>query len=264
MKHVLKTQALSMAYGDRPVLSDVTLRFGAGRFTALLGANGSGKSTLLRALMGIAPVQSGAVVLNARPLTSLGRREIAREMAFLPQVNHCPDHLTVGELVELAGFARTGLFGGVRAQDRAGFAAALRTVGLEGAETRRVSALSGGQRQRAFIAMVLAQDTPILLMDEPVNHLDLRYQYAVLDLVRELVTREGKTLIMVLHDLNLALAYADDAVVLKAGQVLAQGPVDDVLSAACVSDAFEVDAQVQQVGDRLICLPRGTQMVDRA
>ncbi|WP_226628302.1 ABC transporter ATP-binding protein [Alloyangia pacifica] len=260
---MLKTLSLNFSIGQLPILRDVSVEFRTGRFTALVGANGSGKSTLLRCLMGIAPAQAGRVLLDETPLSGLKPRQVACRMAYLPQTNVCPDHLTVGELVELAGFARTGLFGSVSNAARAQFRSALHTVGLDGAEATQVAKLSGGQRQRAFIAMVLAQDTPLLMMDEPVNHLDLKYQYAVLDLVRRLVTEQGKTLIMVLHDLNLALSYADDVVVLKEGRVLTQGPVRNVLDASTVAQAFGVEAEMRQLGDRLVCLPKGTRMVRR-
>ena len=131
--------------------------------------------------------------------------------------------MTLGELIELAGYARYGLAGGPTERDRALFAEALKTVGLEDKAKAQVNTLSGGQRQRAFIAMVLAQDTDVILMDEPVNHLDMKYQYAVLSLVRELTDRHGKTVIVVLHDLNLASTFADDVIMLKAGRVLASG-----------------------------------------
>lgn len=261
---MLRTDSLHLSLGGRPILRAVTAEFRPGRFTALVGANGSGKSSLLRCLMGLATPLSGQVVLEDTPLSRLNRRQIARRMAYMPQSNTCPDHLTVGELVELAGFASTGLFGTLRSGQRETFRAALRTVGLEGAEAQQVSQLSGGQRQRAFIAMVLAQDTPLLMMDEPVNHLDLKYQYAVLDLLRELVTAQGKTLIIVLHDLNLALSYADDAVVLKAGQVLAQGPVRQVLGPETVAEGFGVTAEMHELGGRMVCLPRGAHMADGA
>lgn len=261
---MLTTSALNLSIGRTQVLTDVNTGFRSSRFTALVGANGSGKSSLLRCLMGILPPQTGEVLLDDTPVARLGRRQIARRMAYLPQVNRCPDHLTVGELIELAGYARTGLFGTIRSADRDRFREALRRVGLDGAEARRVSHLSGGMRQRAFIAMVLAQDAPMLLMDEPVNHLDLKYQYGVLDLVRSLVTDSGKTVIMVLHDLNLALAYADDAVLLGDGRVLAQGPVRDVLDAEAVARGFGIDAELHALGDRLVCLPKGAQMVGPA
>lgn len=258
---MLQTTALNLSFGSRPVLRDVTVEFQPGRFTALVGANGSGKSTLLRAMMGIIRPQSGSVLLHGRSMDRMPRRQIAREIAYLPQVNPCPDHITVGELVELAGFARIGMFASPGKTDRAAFRAALQTVGLDGLEAQQVSRLSGGQRQRAFIAMVLAQDAPLILMDEPVNHLDLKYQYAVLDLVRTLVVAHQKTLIMVLHDLNLALAYADETVILKNGAVLAKGRTAEVLEAGRVREGFDIAAEVTQVGNRRICLAKGTEMV---
>nr|WP_240989374.1 ABC transporter ATP-binding protein [Salipiger mangrovisoli] len=257
----MSTERLKFSIGRSAILHDISLRFRPGRFTALVGANGSGKSSLMRCLIGLAAPEAGRVLLDGRPLASQTRRQIARRLAYLPQSSICPDHLTVGELVELAGFARTGLFGTVRAADREGYREALRTVGLAGKAARQLSRLSGGERQRAFIALALAQDTPVLLMDEPVNHLDLKYQYAVLDLLRDLVTGQGKTLVVVLHDLNLALAYADDAVLLKQGRVLAQGPARQVLDARAVAEGFGIAADLRDLGGRRLCLPKGAQMI---
>ncbi|MEF2072685.1 ABC transporter ATP-binding protein [Consotaella aegiceratis] len=252
---MLETKNVTASYGEAPVLQDVSVEFAAGRLTALVGPNGCGKSTLLKAIMGFVSVSRGEVVLGDRPIRDFGRRALARRIAYLPQESHCPDYMTLGELVELAGYARYSWIGGPSAQDRLLFREALDIVGLADLAHRPVNALSGGQRQRAFIAMVLAQDADIVLMDEPVNHLDLKYQYAVLDLVRDLTLRHGKTVIAVLHDLNLTAAFADDVVMLRDGRVMAAGPVAATVNPATVEAVFDLKADIFARDGRLVCLP---------
>ena len=253
---MLDATDLHASYGHIAVLQGLSARFQTGRVTALVGPNGCGKSTLLKTIMGFVPLSSGRISLGDRLIGAIGRRELARRISYLPQECHCPDYMTLGELIELAGYARYGLGGGPSERDRALFAEALKTVGLEDKARAQVNTLSGGQRQRAFIAMVLAQDTEVILMDEPVNHLDMKYQYAVLSLVRELTDRHGKTVIVVLHDLNLASTFADDVIMLKAGRVLASGPVANTATSANVADVFDLEADIFSRQGRLICVPR--------
>jgi iron complex transport system ATP-binding protein len=236
------------------VLNDVSLGFAEGRFTALVGPNGCGKSTLIKAIMGFLPHSQGDITLGGASLRNIQRRDLARRIAYLPQENYCPDHISLAELVELGGYARYSLFGGPGERDRSLFAEALVTVGLEGLAARPVNDLSGGQRQRAWIAMILAQDTDIILLDEPVNHLDIHFQYAILDLLRTLTLR-GKTIVAVLHDLNLTAAFADDVVMMRDGRIVAQGRTADTINARSVRDVFDFDADVFVRGGRLVCLP---------
>ncbi|WP_333830224.1 ABC transporter ATP-binding protein [Pararhodobacter sp.] len=252
---MLTVTDLCVRLGRAPVLNGVSAAFAPGRLTALVGPNGCGKSTLLRAIMGLIPVQGGAVTLDGAPLSRLTRRQLARAVAWLPQASHCPDYLTLGELVEMGAHARQGWFRPADAPRRTEFAEALRIVGLEAEAARAVNTLSGGQRQRAFIAMALAQQAPTLLLDEPVNHLDTRYQIAILALLRRLAHEQGRRVVVVLHDLNLATGFADDAVLMAAGRVLAQGPVAGVITPARVAECFGIEAEVFRRGERLVCLP---------
>ncbi|MCW5706856.1 ABC transporter ATP-binding protein [Shinella sp.] len=247
---------LTASYGQTPVLMRVSAEFSPGRLTVLAGPNGCGKSTLLKAIMGFLPKMHGDIILDGQPIGQIGRRRLARRIAYLPQESFCPDYMTLGELVELAGYSRYALVGGPSDRDRQLFREALETVGLADKAHLQVNTLSGGQRQRAWIAMVLAQDTDIILMDEPVNHLDVKYQYAVLGLVRALVRQHGKTVIMVLHDLNLAATFADDIVLMNAGHILATGPVSATITSENIARVFDLDADIFPHDDRLVCLPR--------
>ncbi|MDF1791228.1 MAG: ABC transporter ATP-binding protein [Thalassobaculaceae bacterium] len=253
---MLASHDLTVSYGpdSRPVLHALSVAFARERFTALVGPNGCGKSTLLKAIMGFLKPWAGRVTLDGAPLVGMPRRELARRIAYLPQENFCPDHIRLGELVELGGYARYAMFGGPSDADRRLFEAALATVGLDGMGSVRVSAMSGGQRQRAWLAMVLAQDADTILLDEPVNHLDLKYQYQILDLVHTL-TRRGKTVVAVLHDLNLTAAFADAVVMLKDGAVVAEGPTAEAVTTETVRRVFDFEADVFERDGRLVCLP---------
>lgn len=247
---------LIVSYGKIRALDGLSAGFRPGAFTALVGPNGCGKSTCLRAAMGLLPLGGGEVTLDGVPVAAIGRRALARRIAYLPQESHCPDYMTLGDLIELAGYARYALFGGPSDRDRELFRDALDTVGLAGMAHRPVNSLSGGQRQRAWIAMVLAQDADIILMDEPVNHLDMKYQYAVLTLVRGLTQTHGKTVVSVLHDLNLAAGFADEMIMLRDGRAVAAGPTAETLTADTVRRVFDFDADIFLRDGRLVCLPR--------
>lgn len=254
---ILKSEELFVSYGTgaRKIIDGLTVEFQRNKFTALIGPNGCGKSTLLKAIMGFLPAMEGKVELDGRSIDSYKRKELARRVAFLPQENHCPDYLTLGELVELGGYSRFSLFGGPSKQDKQHITEILETVGLVGLENVQVNSLSGGQRQRAWIAMVLAQNSDIILFDEPVNHLDLKYQYAILDLIRTLTSERGKTVVAVLHDLNLATAYADDIAMLKDGKLVTSGPVRQAMTTSMVKTVFDLDIDILENSGRLICLP---------
>jgi ABC-type cobalamin/Fe3+-siderophores transport system ATPase subunit len=260
---LLDIRGITASYGNLPVLQDLSTVFAKGKLTALVGPNGCGKSTLLKAVMGFMPLSAGEIRLAGQSTRDIGRRNLARQIAYLPQENRCPDYMTLGELVELAGYARQSLAGGPSERDRKLFRQALEIVGLADLAGHQVNALSGGQRQRAWIAMVLAQDTDVILMDEPVNHLDMKYQYTVLNLVRALSSRHGKTVVVVLHDLNLASSFADDVIMLRAGKVIAAGPVAATITASNVENVFDIPADVFSRDGRLVCLPGlgGTDMV---
>lgn len=252
---MLETRHVSAAYGPLNVLSDVSVRFSKGRLTAIVGPNGCGKSSLLKAIMGFLPISTGDILLEGAALRGIGRKALARRIAYLPQDCFCPDYMTLGELIELAGYSRYSLTGGPSAQDRDLFKQVLETVGLSDRAGLPVNKLSGGQRQRAWIAMVLAQDTDVILMDEPVNHLDMKYQFAVLELVRELIETHGKTVIAVLHDLNLTTAFADEVVLMQSGRCITAGPVADTVTSDNIEQVFGLRTQIFPRDGRLVCFP---------
>ena len=250
----LSVQHLSFSYGARRVLEDVSLDVAPGTFCALLGPNGSGKSTLVKAIAGVHRAQSGTVAVEGRRTSSLGRRELAKVVGYVPQAGDAPFDLTVREAVMLG---RTPHFGiAPRAEDRARVEDAISRMGLEDIAERSMSELSGGQAQRALIARALAQDTRVLLLDEPTSALDLRYQIETLQLVRQITREEGISALIAIHDLNHAARYCDQIVVLHGGRLVADGSPAEALQASVLRTVYEVDVQVETREDGVEVRPR--------
>ena len=250
----LSVQHLSFSYGARRVLQDVSLDVAPGTFCALLGPNGSGKSTLVKAIAGVHRAQSGTVAVEGRRTSSLGRRELAKVVGYVPQAGDAPFDLTVREAVMLG---RTPHFGiAPRAEDRARVEDAIARMGLENIAERSMSELSGGQAQRALIARALAQDTRVLLLDEPTSALDLRYQIETLQLVRQITREEGISALIAIHDLNHAARYCDQIVVLHGGRLVADGSPAEALQASVLRTVYEVDVQVETREDGVEVRPR--------
>lgn len=241
---VLQTEDLTLGYGDRAVIDNLTLTFPDRCMTSILGPNGCGKSTLLRALARLLRPAHGTVTLDGDDVFSLDTRALARRLAILPQAPNAPDGITVMELIKRGRTPWRGLLAAWSAQDLEKCTAALRHVGLEEQMDRPLNTLSGGQRQRAWIALVLAQDTPYLLLDEPTTWLDLRHQLEVLSLLRDRNKHDGTTVITVLHDLNLAARYSDHLILLGPDGLVAAGSPDTVLSEDNLHRAFGLDALV--------------------
>jgi iron complex transport system ATP-binding protein len=236
--HDLRAHDLSLGYTDSDVVSHLDLRVPDARITVVVGANASGKSTLLRGLARLLRPRGGAVLLDGTAMQELRSLEVARVVGFLPQSPVAPDGITVGDLVGRGRYPHQGWFRRWSAADDAAVAAALEATGIAELVDRGLASLSGGQRQRAWVAMALAQDTDVLLLDEPTTFLDINHQVELLDLLTDLNRRSGKTIVLVLHDLNLACRYADHIVAMKDGAVLAQGPPAEIIDADAVTELF--------------------------
>ena len=250
----LSVQHLSFSYGPRRILEDVTFEVAPGAFCALLGPNGSGKSTLVKAIAGVHRAKSGTVTVEGRETSSLGRRELATVVGYVPQAGDAPFDLTVREAVMLG---RTPHFGiAPRAEDRAKVEDAIARMGLGDIAERSMSELSGGQAQRALIARALAQDTRVLLLDEPTSALDLRYQIETLQLVRQITREEGISALIAIHDLNHAARYCDQIVVLHGGRLVADGSPAEALRAPVLRSVYEVDVEVDAREDAVEVRPR--------
>ncbi|WP_395664372.1 ABC transporter ATP-binding protein [Methylocella sp.] len=252
----LEGRGLVVSYHGRRVLQGLDVAIGAGGVTALCGPNGCGKSTLLRALAGVRAVDGGEVFVEGRALASMGRRERARALAMLAQAHEQPAGLAVAELVAYGRYAHRPLVGGLSQKDHAAVAQAIAAMGLEGLADRPVSDLSGGERQRAWIAMALAQECRILLLDEPTTWLDIRHQVELIDALRRLNRERGITIVAVLHDLNQAAAVADHVLLMRDGRVTHEGRPEEVLAEGPLRETFGVDMwSVEHPAGGTACLP---------
>jgi iron complex transport system ATP-binding protein len=256
----LQARGLTVAYDRAPVVDGLDLAVPRARITAIVGANGCGKSTLLRALARLIAPRAGTVLLDGRAIGRLPSKEVARRLGILPQSPVAPDGLTVEDLVARGRHPHQQLFRQWSRDDEAAVERALAATGTTELRHRAVDQLSGGQRQRAWIAMTLAQETELLLLDEPTTFLDLAHQVDVLELLDALVAEHGRTVVMVLHDLNQACRYADHLVAVRDGRVHAAGLPADVVDAAFVRDVFGVDVHVAEdpVTGTPLCLPTAT------
>ncbi|MBN6769072.1 MULTISPECIES: ABC transporter ATP-binding protein [Micrococcus] len=261
----IRLRGLTLGYGPAsapPIVEDLDLDVPAERVTAIIGANGCGKSTLLRGLTRQLAPRAGSIEVLGRDAARVSARDYARTVALLPQHPVAPEGMTVAQLVARGRHPHRGLLGGRAAGDDAAIASALERTDLVELAERETGTLSGGQRQRAWLALVLAQQTPVVLLDEPTSYLDLSHQVEVLDLVRALPDPRGggrATVVAVLHELNLAARSADHIVAMAAGRVVAQGTPGEVIVPEVLAEVFGLDADV--VADPLlghpVVLPRG-------
>ncbi len=241
---MLEIQHLSVAYGDCTVLHDISLQVPAGEVLAVIGPNGVGKSTLIRAMSGILPPKTGTIRVDGREVARLSQNERARYMAVVPQARSLPDHFTVYQTVLLGRTPYLGWMGTTGPRDHAFVRCALEQAQITHLAERWVGTLSGGEQQRVLLARALAQDTPVLLLDEPTTHLDLQHQTGLLNLVRALASEKKLAVMMVLHDMNHAAMYADRVALIVRGRVFACGSPEEVLTRANLTTIFQVPVSV--------------------
>ncbi len=244
MRSRLSSRNVTVGYGGAPVVHDLSVEIPDGQVTTIVGPNGCGKSTLLRTLARLLAPTSGEVVLDDAPITSMSTRDIATRLALLPQSPVAPEGLLVRDLVGRGRHPHQRWFSQWSKKDEEVVAAAMAMTDTTGLRDRPLDQLSGGQRQRAWIAMTLAQDTDLMLLDEPTTYLDLAHQVEVLELVCRLNRERSRTVAMVLHDLNLAARYSDLVVVMHGGRIVTQGPPAEVFTARMLSDVFGLEAEI--------------------
>lgn len=261
----LSAQELSLSYDSRLVVNNLSLELPTGEVTMIVGANGCGKSTLLRGLSRLLAPKSGTVLLDGEDIHRLSSKDVAQKLGLLPQSPLAPDGITVRELVGRGRYPHQGWFRRWTADDDRAVNHALAVTNCEDLADRSVDELSGGQRQRVWIAMVLAQETDLLLLDEPTTFLDIAHQLEVLDVVADLNRRRGTTVAIVLHDLNLAARYADHLVALKNGQIVAQGRPADIVTSELVQEVFGLPSRVipDPVAGTPLVLPIGRNRILR-
>lgn len=259
MSDVLQTKDLTLSYGERTIIDELNIDIPQGEISVFIGGNGCGKSTLLRSIARLLKPKQGSVLLDGEAISRLSTKEVARKMAILPQSPTAPEGLTVLQLVKQGRYPHQTWLKQWSQKDEEIVQDALKATKMEELKHRKVDELSGGQRQRAWIALTLAQDTDIILLDEPTTYLDMTHQIEILDLLFELNEKEQRTIVMVLHDLNLACRYAHNIVAIRDKQIYAQGKPEEVISCELVKNVFDMDCQVSR--DPLfgtpLCIPFG-------
>ncbi|ASS90327.1 MAG: ABC transporter ATP-binding protein [Bacillaceae bacterium] len=257
--HRLYTHELTFAYGQNMIIEDLNLTIPTGEITVLIGSNGCGKSTLLKSLARILKPAGGSVLLEGKDIAELPTKEVAKKLAILPQGPEAPEGLTVLQLVKQGRYPYQNWLNQWSKEDEELVFRALEATRMSELAERTVDSLSGGQKQRAWIAMTLAQNTDIILFDEPTTYLDITHQIEILDLLFELNMKEKRTIIMVLHDLNLACRYAHHIVVLKDKNIYKQGKPEDVMNVQLVKDVFEMDCKIirDPIFGTPLCIPFG-------
>jgi iron complex transport system ATP-binding protein len=241
---VLSAKDLTLQYEQRRVVQGLSVEIPEGKVTMIVGANACGKSTLLRGLSRLLKPRNGTVTLDGKDIHSRPARELARTLGLLPQHPSAPEGITVKDLVGRGRYPHQGFFRSWSSEDELAVQRALEATATLELADRNVDELSGGQRQRVWIAMALAQETEVLLLDEPTTYLDLAHQVEVLDLVTDLNRRHGTTVVIVLHDLNLAARYADHVIAMKSGSIIAEGPTTDIVTEQLVLDVFGLASRV--------------------
>ncbi|WP_174733618.1 ABC transporter ATP-binding protein [Mesobacillus harenae] len=240
----LSTEHLKIGYGDKTIVEDLNLNIQEGKITTIIGANGCGKSTILKTIARVHSARSGMVYLDGKKIHKVPTREIAKKMAVLPQSPDAPGGLTVYELISFGRSPHQNGFGRLSEQDHKVINWALEVTGLESFAHQAVDALSGGQRQRAWIAMAIAQETDLLLLDEPTTYLDMAHQLEILKLLEKLNREEGRTIVMVIHDLNHAARFSHHMVALRNGNIIREGSPIDVMTCTVLKDVFQIDAEI--------------------
>jgi iron complex transport system ATP-binding protein len=240
---MLKVKVLNVRYGERRALRDVSFEVPRGMILGVIGPNGAGKTTLIRALSGVLPIESGQIDVDGKDLRRMGEQERARQVAVVPQARNLPPAFTGREMVQLGRTPYLNWLGQLSQRDLLRVDSAMRRASTLELADRRVGDLSGGEQQRLLLARALAQEAPLMLLDEPTTHLDLQYQISLLDAVRALVDQEDLTVVMTLHDLNLVSRYADRLCLLVEGRLEASGTPDEVLDPDLLSRVYHVPLQ---------------------
>ncbi|ANZ96298.1 iron-dicitrate transporter ATP-binding subunit [Brochothrix thermosphacta] len=240
----IETKALSIAYDERYIVEDLNLSLSKGKITSIIGANGCGKSTIIKTIGRVLRQKAGVVTIDGADIRKLPTKIVAKKMAVLPQQQDAPSGMTVKELVYYGRYPHQKGFAKPTQADKDIVSWAIKVTGLADFEQREVDTLSGGQRQKVWIAMALAQETDVVLLDEPTTYLDLSHQLEILELLEALNREQNRTIIMVLHDINLAARFSDEMVAIGKGKIIADGPVTEVMTTDVLEQTFQIDAVI--------------------
>lgn len=248
---MLELVHVAKSYGGRPVVADISLRIARGRLTSFIGPNGAGKSTLLSIITRLVERDDGEIRLDGTAVEAYDRNLLARKISLLKQTNSLNVRLTVGELVSLGRFPYSQ--GRLSREDREQVAAAIAYLELNALEHQYLDRLSGGERQRAFIAMIMAQNTDYVLLDEPLNNLDMKHSLQIMRVLRRMVDQLGKAVVLVIHDINFASCYSDEIIALKQGKLVKQGSVREIIDPGVLHSIYDMDIQVDTLYNQRIC-----------
>lgn len=249
---MIEVKNISKKYGSKAVVNNVSFQIKRGKITSFIGPNGAGKSTVLGMMSRLLKKDSGEVLINGKELSQWKTNELAKVMAILKQSNHLSVRLTIRDLVAFGRFPHSQ--GNLTEEDRLKIDEALRYMQLEEIQDKYLDELSGGQKQRAFIGMVLAQDTDYIFLDEPLNNLDMKHSVQIMKILRQITDELGKTVVIVIHDINFASCYSDEIIALKDGEIAIKGTVDEIMQASKLSKLYGMDFNVQEINNRKICV----------
>lgn len=253
---MIKAKDLYFSYDkDKSFITKLNVEIEKGKITTILGPNGSGKSTLLSIFAGLNKPTSGEVIINGKSIRSLKQKELAREIATVHQQNTVPSDITVKELVAYGRIPHKKYFQGNTESDDKIIEWAIKRTGLEKLKDKSVMGMSGGERQRAFIAMALAQKSEILFLDEPTTYLDIYHQVEILELVKELNKESKLTVVMVLHDINQAIKYSDNVIVMKSGQVISSGIANEVINMDLLNSVYKIGGFINEMETETVFVP---------
>ena len=255
----LETKSVTLAYEQHVIAKDLSVDIPLGKFTVIVGPNGCGKSTLLRSLSRLLVPQSGEILLNGENIHSQSTREVAKKLGLLPQSAIAPDGIKVIDLVSRGRFPHQKWFKPWSEADQTAVELAMQATGVMDFAEHNVDQLSGGQRQRVWVAMALAQETSLLLLDEPTTYLDIAHQIELMDLFQDLNRIQGHTLVAVLHDLNHACRYADHLIMIKSGEIIATGSPNDIITEALIKEVFGLSCLIlpDPISNTPLIIPRG-------
>ncbi|MGE7091396.1 ABC transporter ATP-binding protein [Lysinibacillus sp. NPDC048646] len=249
---MIQVKEISKYFGKKPVIQDVSVEVATGKITSFIGPNGAGKSTLLSMVSRLLNADTGEVLLDKSDVRRWKSDDFAKRVSILKQSNYMNVRLTIRELVSFGRFPYSK--GNLKPEDEVKVEEALQYMNLEDLQHNYLDELSGGQRQRAFIAMVIAQDTDYILLDEPLNNLDMKHSVQIMKILRKLVDELGKTVVIVLHDINFASVYSDYIVALKDGRVVKDGPTHDIITSDALKEIYDMDIPVQEQDGCRICV----------
>ncbi|MEC0331861.1 ABC transporter ATP-binding protein [Paenibacillus macerans] len=249
---MIKVRGASKRYGGKKVVDNVTLDIAEGKITSFIGPNGAGKSTLMSMVSRLIAKDEGEIIISGKEIGSWNSRELAQKISILKQSNHINLRLTVRDLVAFGRFPYSQ--GKLTKEDQRYVDEAIQYMDLAPMQHKYLDELSGGQKQRAFIAMVIAQDTEYVLLDEPLNNLDMKHSVQIMKVLRRLTDELGKTVVLVIHDLNFASCYSDYIVALKNGVVVREGTKDEIIDPAVLREVYEMDIPIENIGGNRICV----------